>query len=127
VISQKSQNPLFSDKKNNQLTAAINRSSMFVFARGKMRIHHITVRAKTKTKKRLLKPQCIEILVCRFMCSSCLYKNWSQNIKMLKIWGPSLTQLHNKILVAAILNYVCALPLLVWNIATFYDVNWSLS
>ena len=46
-------NPLFSDKKkDNQLTAAINRSSMFVFASGKMRIHHITVRAKTKTKKK---------------------------------------------------------------------------
>lgn len=82
---------------------------------------------KQKQKKRLLKPQCIEILVCRFMCSSCLCKNWPQEIKMLKIWGHSLTQLRNKILVAAILNYGCALPLLVWNIAIFYDVNWSLS
>ena len=46
---------VFWQKNNNQLTAAINRSSMFVFASGKMRIHHITVRAKTKTKKKIVK------------------------------------------------------------------------
>lgn len=126
MISRK-KNSLFSDKKTtNSPPPLIDLACLFLPV---AKCEYIISQSeqKQKQKKRLLKPQCIEILVCRFMCSSCLYKNWPQEIKMLKIWGPSLTQLRNKILVAAILNYVCALPLLVWNIAIFYDVNWSLS